>query len=924
MKRIISVVICVIMLLSVAVPVIPVSALDIIDARELEEYGQKHHYLGTAISADKVPDSKDATVSAGEYAYNFEFAPGGPANMVKITDSTTGGYTETEWVKGYMSHDGSYLYIAIEVKDRVYCPDKDYIMINIGAVDGGSTIDAVSRIRYDFRGDASNGILVGDKVSTNVSPLWKTSDGRGWKDVSVDFDSHVKDRSLNYDSATQVLTLEAVFDISAIKSFWGNTRPLNTLKLYFMPIVKMRGNSSPIANDAPVDQGVLWHYLDSHIDSEMKLRFMLDYPTIWYYMEFFPHIIEFTNGHKWDNGTVTVKATHTTDGERLYKCTDCNATKTEKISKIAMTYPHAWDGGKILQNPTRDKDGFKLFTCTYCGDTKTEVLSRYGTIDARSLEAYGQQHHYAASSIGEFKAPNAKDGKVSEGEYITSFEYGPNSPKNIVTVTDSKTGGYTDTEWVKGYMSQNGRYFYLALEVKDKAYYPDKDYFMLNLGLKDGGSPIDAVSRIRYDFRGDASKGVLVGEDVTTSMDFFWKTENGGAWKDVNADFDDHVKDRSLLWDESRGILTLEAVFDIEAMLDFWGNNNDIEDAELMFAPIVKMRGDSYEGAGDGPIDQGLLWYYLDPKVNDNIKLDFILDYPYITYWGNPMFFPHIVHFSDGHAWDDGAIIKPATYDEEGVKLYTCKKCGATAEESIDKLVGTAAFVYTNGVVKTGEEVDFFFRLEKSELVGSIGLAPVFDGSVFELVGAEWILSGATLEVVDENTSKAVAAWETPVDANTDIFKITLKAKKPAELTKVGFEPQIKNGDNEDIAYDLVEWYGAVECAHSEMTCVGFDTLGHTLKCTACGYTEKHNHSFDSEDDTSCSECDFVRSFKADFDGSSVIDKDDAIYLLLNTFFPEDYPIKQSGDVDGDGDVDKDDAIYLLMYTFFPEDYPIA
>ena len=123
------------------------------------------------------------------------------------------------------------------------------------------------------------------------------------------------------------------------------------------------------------------------------------------------------------------------------------------------------------------------------------------------------------------------------------------------------------------------------------------------------------------------------------------------------------------------------------------------------------------------------------------------------------------------------------------------------------------------------------------------------------------------------------------------------------------------------------------------MNCIFFETrvigaLGHTwnsgevtlmptieevgkklFTCTACSATK-------TEDIPKLT---FV---VGDLDGSEEITSADAVYLLMNTFFPEDYPItdaqKQESDFDGDGEVNSGDAVYLLMYTFFPEDYPLG
>jgi hypothetical protein len=64
-----------------------------------------------------------------------------------------------------------------------------------------------------------------------------------------------------------------------------------------------------------------------------------------------------------------------------------------------------------------------------------------------------------------------------------------------------------------------------------------------------------------------------------------------------------------------------------------------------------------------------------------------------------------------------------------------------------------------------------------------------------------------------------------------------------------------------------------------------------------------------------------------DVDGSEEITSNDAVYLLMNTIFPDDYPVsdeqKAQSDFDGDGEVSSNDAVYLLMYTIFPDDYPL-
>ncbi len=53
----------------------------------------------------------------------------------------------------------------------------------------------------------------------------------------------------------------------------------------------------------------------------------------------------------------------------------------------------------------------------------------------------------------------------------------------------------------------------------------------------------------------------------------------------------------------------------------------------------------------------------------------------------------------DGHTYDDGVITKPPTMSENGIKTYTCKVCGATRTEPLDKLSTEIGMTVDNPVM---------------------------------------------------------------------------------------------------------------------------------------------------------------------------------------------------------------------------------
>ncbi|MBQ2865759.1 MAG: hypothetical protein IJE90_04495, partial [Clostridia bacterium] len=105
-----------------------------------------------------------------------------------------------------------------------------------------------------------------------------------------------------------------------------------------------------------------------------------------------------TAPHAFDNGVVTVKATHTSKGEMTYTCPDCGYSYTEEIEETPehswtdwetnfdgthsracrcgayQTGDCVWDDGVVTTEPTHTEPGTTTYTCTLCGDTYTEEI----------------------------------------------------------------------------------------------------------------------------------------------------------------------------------------------------------------------------------------------------------------------------------------------------------------------------------------------------------------------------------------------------------------------------------------------------------------------------------------------------------------------------------------------------------------------
>ncbi len=263
--------------------------------------------------------------------------------------------------------------------------------------------------------------------------------------------------------------------------------------------------------------------------------------------------------------------------------------------------------------------------------------------DVRELEEYGQQHFYLGDPFSSSNAPNTEDAKVSEGEYPISYEYKKGDKCSAITDKD-KSAKIIDNEWVRVYLGYDSEHLYVAMETKDANYIKEKDGFGINLGFRDGGRPLDAISRCCIDLYShkDAEEG-----DITTL-----KTKCRKLYKKDNGDWDDslsnedgmlYIEGGSLYHDDNTDITTLEVKIELQYILKEAKNDLPIHEIRAYFFPFVYAYGESQKGAGD-VVSQGALWSYLPSSYVEELKSQFAIEYPESTYWSSII--PNIIHFS--------------------------------------------------------------------------------------------------------------------------------------------------------------------------------------------------------------------------------------------------------------------------------------
>ena len=155
------------------------------------------------------------------------------------------------------------------------------------------------------------------------------------------------------------------------------------------------------------------------------------------------------NPHDWDSGRVTVPSTCLTEGNRVFTCDECGATKNEPIQASGHSWDQEWQHNAThhwheclntdcdVKNNDSAKDGYGAHTggsATCTEKAVCEVCSRaYGELDANNhadlrhieakaatKDAEGNIEYWHCEGCGKYYADAAASKEITEAETVTA------------------------------------------------------------------------------------------------------------------------------------------------------------------------------------------------------------------------------------------------------------------------------------------------------------------------------------------------------------------------------------------------------------------------------------------------------------------------------------------------------------------------
>ncbi len=245
MKKIFSIVICTVILISSIATV--ACASDLNDPWALEDYGQRHFYIPEGAA---VPPIADGVIREGEYGLALD-----PILVDDIEDFFDDrfffidAHDDTEFFNIYLDYDVNNIYVGIELKDHYLHPDEE-AYVDIGC---GPEMEKMIRARMlpNSEGDAPY-YVTRDGSNTDIEDLYFTGYNAG------------------YDDENDILTYEIAYSRTELGNYFGVSE-FDKVHIRIIPVM---------FNEAGYQGEVWFGFRNSEINSH--------YMT-WFYR--YPHVL---------------------------------------------------------------------------------------------------------------------------------------------------------------------------------------------------------------------------------------------------------------------------------------------------------------------------------------------------------------------------------------------------------------------------------------------------------------------------------------------------------------------------------------------------------------------------------------------------------------------------------------------------------
>ena len=146
-------------------------------------------------------------------------------------------------------------------------------------------------------------------------------------------------------------------------------------------------------------------------------------------------------GHDFQ-ATAVVTPSCIEDGYTLYTCSRCSATENRDS---VPAHGHVWDVGVVTTPATAMTDGVKTFTCTVCGATRTEVIPATGGAGCEHASTHAEHKDAACTEAGYDKTVCDSCGLVLTETVIPALGHDYRSyPAQAATCTEPGWNAYRE------------------------------------------------------------------------------------------------------------------------------------------------------------------------------------------------------------------------------------------------------------------------------------------------------------------------------------------------------------------------------------------------------------------------------------------------------------------------------------------------